>query len=141
MMNIEPQVTGGKPFKASGIRPAAWRIKDGAAQLGVSRSSIYKMAAKGEILLLKIGGRVVIPDAEIQRLASAEFQAKSLLVDDEYLRRLCAHLHRLGERSVYEFVREIIGGADPVDRLAAYSRLDPGVLAGGDRLPVTEVRQ
>ena len=76
-------------------------------------------------------------------LKTAEFQAKSLLVDDEYLRRLCAHLHRLGERSVYEFVREIIGGADPVDRLAAYSRLDPGVLAylGGDRLPVTEVRQ
>ena len=91
MMNIEPQVTGGKPFGASdgaaragdavipppcgppgcgGIRPAAWRIKDGAAQLGVSRSSIYKMAAKGEILLLKIGGRVVIPDAEIQRLAT-----------------------------------------------------------------------
>ena len=59
----------------------------GAAQLGVSRSSIYKMATKGEIRLLKIGGRVVIPDAEIQRLASAKFQAKSLLVDDEYLRR------------------------------------------------------
>jgi hypothetical protein len=73
-------------------------------------------------------------------LKTAEFQAKSLLVDDKYLRRLCAH--RLGERSVYEFVREIIGGADPVDRLAAYSRLDPGVLAYlGDRLPVTEVRQ
>jgi hypothetical protein len=76
-------------------------------------------------------------------LKTAEFQAKSLLVDDEYLRRLCAHLHRLGKRSVYEFVREIIDGADPVDRLAAYSRLDPAVLAylGGDRLPVTEVRQ
>ena len=52
------------------FRPAAWRIDDGAAQLGVSRSSIYKMAGKGKIRLLKIAGRSLIPDAEIQRLTS-----------------------------------------------------------------------
>ena len=56
------------------------------------------------------------------------------------LKRLCAHLHRVGERSVYEFVREVAGGADPIARLEAYERLDPAILAylGGDRIPLIE---
>jgi hypothetical protein len=64
-------------------------------------------------------------------------------VDDARLRHLCGHLHQLGPRAVYEFIREIRAGGDVVQRLVAYKRLDPGILAylGADRLPVTEVRQ
>jgi excisionase family DNA binding protein len=72
MMNIEPEVTGGKPFGASGVRPAAWRIRAAADQLGVSRSTLYKMVQLGQLRILKIGGRSVIPDSEVMRLVSGE---------------------------------------------------------------------
>jgi excisionase family DNA binding protein len=76
MMNIEPQVTGGKPFgspsASTAIRPAAWRIADAARQLGISRSSLYRMAALGQVRIIKIGGRSVIPDSEVMRLANGE---------------------------------------------------------------------
>ena len=52
------------------FRPAAWRINDGAAQLGVSRSAVDKLASMGKIRLIKIAGRSLITDAEIQRLTS-----------------------------------------------------------------------
>jgi hypothetical protein len=58
-------------------------------------------------------------------------------VRDARLRRLARHLHLLGERSVYELLREIIGGRDSVERLEVYARLDADIVAaiGGDRLP------
>jgi len=66
-----------------------------------------------------------------------------LELDDVRLRRLCAHLHELGPRSVYEFIREIRAGGDVVDRLEVYGRLDAGILIylGADRLTVAEARQ
>jgi hypothetical protein len=53
------------------------------------------------------------------------------------LRRLADHLHTLGPRPIFEYLREIIAGADPVDRLERYAELDPEVIRalGGDRLP------
>ena len=45
-------------------------LNDGAAQLGVSRSAVYKLASMGKIRLIKIAGRSLITDAEIQRLTS-----------------------------------------------------------------------
>ena len=61
-------------------------------------------------------------------------------VPRERLRHLAQHLHRLGERSVYEFTREIIAGADIVQRLEVYARLDPSIVKylGADRLPPEE---
>jgi hypothetical protein len=54
------------------------------------------------------------------------------------LQRLAQHLHRLGERAVYEFVAELVAAYGPeiAERLAQYQRLDPSVLRalGGDRL-------
>ena len=50
-------------------RPDAWRIPDGAKQLGVSRSTVYALAAAGKLRLVRIAGRALIPDTEIQRLA------------------------------------------------------------------------
>ncbi|WP_159727579.1 hypothetical protein [Methylosinus sp. Ce-a6] len=53
------------------------------------------------------------------------------------MRYLARRLHALGERAVYELLREIVNGADPVDRLEAYVRLDPAIVAalGGRDLP------
>jgi len=48
----------------------AWRVNDACGALGISRSHFYDLAAAGKVRLVKIGGRTVIPDAEVQRLAS-----------------------------------------------------------------------
>jgi excisionase family DNA binding protein len=50
------------------IRPSAWRVNDALLQLGISRATLYKMVSKGEIRLVRIGGRSLIPDSEIRRL-------------------------------------------------------------------------
>ena len=58
-------------------------------------------------------------------------------VPDVRLRRLARHLHLLGERPLYEWLREVIAGRDPVIRLERYAQLDPDIVAalGADRLP------
>lgn len=50
---------------------------------------------------------------------------------------LCRHLHSLGPRSTYEILLEVADGADVLDRLEVYARLDPGVVSaiGADRMP------
>jgi excisionase family DNA binding protein len=52
----------------SSRRPDAWRVGDALRQLSVSRATLYKMANNGEIRLARIGGRTLVPDAEIRRL-------------------------------------------------------------------------
>ena len=50
--------------------PDAWRVNDAlrCKPSSVSRATLYKMANSGEIRLARIGGRTLVPDAEIQRL-------------------------------------------------------------------------
>jgi excisionase family DNA binding protein len=50
------------------VRPSAWRVNDALLQLGISRATLYKLVNKGEIRLVRIGGRSLIPDSEIRRL-------------------------------------------------------------------------
>lgn len=50
------------------VRPDAWRVNDALLQLGISRATLYKMAGNGEVRLARIGGRTLVPDAEIKRL-------------------------------------------------------------------------
>jgi excisionase family DNA binding protein len=50
------------------VRPSAWRVNDALLQLGISRATLYKMANNGEIRLARVGGRTLVPDAEIKRL-------------------------------------------------------------------------
>jgi hypothetical protein len=53
---------------------------------------------------------------------------------------LSRHLYQLGERPVFEWACEVIGGStDPLGRLEAYGRLDPDIVRalGGDALPAT----
>jgi hypothetical protein len=54
---------------------------------------------------------------------------------DLRLRHLAQRLHALGERPLYEFLREVAAGADLIARLECYAKLDPDIVAslGGDR--------
>lgn len=49
--------------------PKAYRVPDACRALGVGRSTIYKLASAGKLRLVRIGGRTVVPGAEIERLA------------------------------------------------------------------------
>jgi hypothetical protein len=53
------------------------------------------------------------------------------------LRLLAARLHRLGERPLFELLRELDAGADLWARLERYARLDPDIVRylGADQLP------
>jgi hypothetical protein len=55
----------------------------------------------------------------------------------ERLAYLARRLHRLGERPLYEFIREIIAGANPIERLEAFARIDSAIVKylGADRMP------
>ena len=38
--------------------------------LGISRATLYKLSLQGKVKLVKIAGRTVVPETEIDRLAS-----------------------------------------------------------------------
>jgi hypothetical protein len=46
-------------------------VDEGCYRLGIGRTSIYAMAARGEIKLIKIAGRTLVPQSEIDRLSDA----------------------------------------------------------------------
>jgi excisionase family DNA binding protein len=46
------------------------RIPEACKALGISKSTIYKLASEGKIKLVHIAGRTVVPESEIARLAS-----------------------------------------------------------------------
>jgi excisionase family DNA binding protein len=50
----------------------AWSIRDGALRIGISRSTIYKLATEGKLRLVKVAGRTLIPDTEILRLLAGD---------------------------------------------------------------------
>jgi excisionase family DNA binding protein len=55
---------------ASDQRPRAYRVKDACTILGISKSSLYRLAKNGKIKLVRIGGRTLLPDFEVDRLTS-----------------------------------------------------------------------
>jgi excisionase family DNA binding protein len=59
----------GAPRPASNYRRAR-RVNDACDALQISRSHLYTLAAAaGKIKLIRIGGRTLVPEAEIDRLA------------------------------------------------------------------------
>jgi excisionase family DNA binding protein len=50
----------------------AWPIPEGARRMGISRTTVYKLAGEGKLRLIKIAGRTLIPDAEIVRLVDGD---------------------------------------------------------------------
>jgi len=50
--------------------PKARRVKDACSTLGISRATLYKLSLQGKVKLVKIAGRTVVPETEIDRLVS-----------------------------------------------------------------------
>ena len=54
-------------------------ISAAARLLGISRASAYECARRGEIPVLKLGRRLVVPRAALERLLTGEAEAKSTI--------------------------------------------------------------
>jgi excisionase family DNA binding protein len=52
------------------VSPKARVVNDACRALGISRATLYKLAAQGKIRFIKIGGRTLVPESEIDRLAA-----------------------------------------------------------------------
>ena len=48
----------------------ARRIKDACTALGVGKSTLYKLRSEGKLQMVRIAGRTLVPESEIDRLAS-----------------------------------------------------------------------
>jgi hypothetical protein len=68
--------------------------------------------------------------------ASAEkyVRPQRTALPDVRLRHLARQVHSLGERPLFELLKELAAGADPVERFERYARLPADVIAahGGD---------
>ncbi len=71
MSNAKPK-TGKRPAEASSLAPLCYRINDACQLLGISRAHLYQRVAMGELRLVKIGNRSLIPASEIVRLSGTE---------------------------------------------------------------------
>jgi excisionase family DNA binding protein len=54
------------------FEPRAYRIPDACRLLQVSRSHLYELVKRDALRMIKIGGRSLIPAAEIERLLSGK---------------------------------------------------------------------
>lgn len=52
------------------VHPKARRVADACAALGISRATLYKLSVQGKVKLVKIAGRTVVPETELDRLVS-----------------------------------------------------------------------
>jgi excisionase family DNA binding protein len=64
------QSIGAVKAGASPNVPKARRINDACRALGIGRTTIYKLAGEGKIKLVHVLGRTLVPESEIERLAS-----------------------------------------------------------------------
>ena len=52
-------------------RPILLSVKEAVSDLGISRQTLYRMWHAGQIKLVKIAGKTMVPSAEVFRLAEA----------------------------------------------------------------------
>ncbi len=69
MQTVQANITGKKAV-APLLSPKARRINDACAALGIGRSTLYKLAGEGKIKLVRVLGRTLVPESEIDRLTS-----------------------------------------------------------------------
>lgn len=53
-------------------QPQAYRIADACHVLGIGRTSLYELVSAGQLKLIRISGRSLVPRSEIERLTSVE---------------------------------------------------------------------
>lgn len=55
---------------AEAEKPLAYRVKQFCQRAGISPATFYKYVGLGKIRVVKIGGRTLVPAAEVERLLS-----------------------------------------------------------------------
>ena len=50
----------------------AYRVDEACHALGIGRTSLYKLVKSGELKLIRLAGRVLVPRSEIERLTSVD---------------------------------------------------------------------
>ena len=53
-------------------KPLAYRVKEFCRRVGISPATFYKYVSLGKIRVVKIGGRTLVPAAEVERLLTGE---------------------------------------------------------------------
>lgn len=66
-MKIQSNVTRQKPI-ACDTQRQAWRVKEFCDAVRISRSHFYELVKRGEIRVVKLGDRTLVPDSERARL-------------------------------------------------------------------------
>jgi excisionase family DNA binding protein len=59
-----------EPVQAGVTGRKARRVNDACRAIGIGRSTLYKLAGNGKIKLVHVLGRTLVPESEIERLAS-----------------------------------------------------------------------
>jgi excisionase family DNA binding protein len=54
--------------------PAAYHVNEACELLRIARSTLTKLSAEGAIRTIKLGGRVLVPAIEIDRILAGEAQ-------------------------------------------------------------------
>lgn len=55
--------------------PLVHRIPQACARIGIGRTALYQLLRDGELRAVKLGGRTLIPESELQRLVAQRLQA------------------------------------------------------------------
>jgi len=58
------------PTNPEAEKPFAYRVKPFCQRVGISPATFYKYVGLGKIRVVKIGGRTLVPAAEVERLLS-----------------------------------------------------------------------
>jgi excisionase family DNA binding protein len=54
----------------------AYRISDACVALGIGRTSLYELVKSGELRLIKLAGRTLVPRSELERLTRIDDAAQ-----------------------------------------------------------------
>ena len=66
------QVEGERPMPSQGSERLTITVAEAAIQLGISKGNCYEAIRQGSIPALRLGRRIVIPKAALQRLLAGE---------------------------------------------------------------------
>ena len=61
-----------RPTAIAAAPKRAYRIDEACYVLGIGRTSLYELVKVGELKLIKIAGRSLVPNSEIERLTSVD---------------------------------------------------------------------
>jgi len=58
--------------KFAGPAKMAYRIREACQCLGIGKTSLYELVKAGDLKLIKIAGRTLVPRSEIERLTNVD---------------------------------------------------------------------